>query len=513
MTVPAALGARPPRRHVCCPFRLFHRDEADETARVVDAKRRAHRRCAPPAPPPPAERAECPSAEARRGGGWRAAASLAPASLVAGAAHDRGLRVYYRFDGARALRVVVVEPGGCWEDAAPTAAAPFAPALVAFAPRGANASRAVWSYRRAFIGHAAGSGGCEECAFYAATHAARPVGPRAYELELPLLDDGAASLAVLVAGGLDCSTPLERVRLAAPSPGACRASGGGADPACDDACPCRDTLLLDGAMRFVVTRGAADSVAPRANAAADAQHVRAWRYSNGTDPTWTATARARAPPPLRRAAVCLVGDSVFAGYVGKIEQAIAAAGDANSSGAVAVSYAKNWACDATLERTCGRGVVPLAAQIRKLPFAARCLSPTGVAVVSLGSHWFGAPLADAAAAARALAASAAAAAADRAYCLVVVATPDLAHENIPLKFGLGQKYLQNTWRLRAVNDAVREALADAPRAHFLDLFEPTVPLHFDGHHGHDPVHFSPGFSHAAARAIIETVAWHCDGAG
>ena len=53
----------------------------------------------------------------------------------------------------------------------------------------------------------------------------------------------------------------------------------------------------------------------------------------------------------RRAAVCLVGDSVFAGYVGKIEQAIAAAGDANSSGAVAVSYAKNWACDATLERT------------------------------------------------------------------------------------------------------------------------------------------------------------------
>ena len=64
-----------------------------------------------------------------------------------------------------------------------------------------------------------------------------------------------------------------------------------------------------------------------------------------------------------------------------------------------------------------------------------------------------------------------------------------------------------------MNDAVREALADAPRAHFLDLFEPTVPLHFDGHHGHDPVHFSPGFSHAAARAIIETVAWHCDGAG
>ena len=60
-----------------------------------------------------------------------------------------------------------------------------------------------------------------------------------------------------------------------------------------------------------------------------------------------------------------------------------------------------------------------------------------------------------------------------------------------------------------MNGAVREALVDAPHAHFLDLFEPTVPLHFDGHHLHDPVHFRGGFNRVAARAIIETIARHC----
>ena len=429
--------------------------------------------------------------------------------------------MHYRFDGPHVLRVVVVEPGGCWEDPRPTAT-PFGPSLVA-TPRGDNNSQALWSYRRAFIGHAAGSGGCEECAFYAATHSVRSAGPRAYELELPLLDDGAELLTVLIAGGLDCAMPLERVKFVKPSPGACVASGGGSDPACDDPCACRDTLLLDGAMRFIVTRGATESAA-RTKGSADAPHIRAWLYSNGTVPAWTATAHAAPPPPLRRSAVCLVGDSILRQisweFRASHKQLRAVAEARKRLGAVDVNYWESWACDATLETgmakkdqlaltgTC-EGAIPLAAQIREPKFAARCLSPTGVAVVSLGSHWIGAPPADAAAAARALASKAASAAKGRAFCLVVVATPDFAHEYIPLKFGLGQKYVQNTWRLRAVNGAVREALVDAPHVHFLDLFEPTVPLHFDGHHLHDPVHFRGGFNRVAARAIIETIARHC----
>ena len=42
------------------------------------------------------------------------------------------------------------------------------------------------------------------------------------------------------------------------------------------------------------------------------------------------------------------------------------------------------------------------------------------------------------------------------------------------------------------NDAIREAIADLDlkNTHFLDLFNPTLMLHFDAHRSsHDPVHF------------------------
>ena len=127
------------------------------------------------------------------------------------------------------------------------------------------------------------------------------------------------------------------------------------------------------------------------------------------------------------------------------------------------------------------------------------LAPTAgdsVAFLYVGAHFAGhSPAEIRAAVAAALAATAGSlsgvAAGSRA-CYIVSMALDVQHENIPRKWSPTQKFFRSSWRVAMQNDAVRAAVADAarPRAHFLDLFGPSLPLHFDAHRrSSDPVHF------------------------
>ena len=77
-------------------------------------------------------------------------------------------------------------------------------------------------------------------------------------------------------------------------------------------------------------------------------------------------------------------------------------------------------------------------------------------------------------------------------CIIVSGIMDPEHEQIPGKWSPNQVFFRNSWRVAMQNQAVRRAVlaTNDDRIHYLDLFEPTLPLHFDAHRSRrDPVHF------------------------
>jgi len=77
-------------------------------------------------------------------------------------------------------------------------------------------------------------------------------------------------------------------------------------------------------------------------------------------------------------------------------------------------------------------------------------------------------------------------------CMIVSGPMDAQHEQIPKKWSPNQVISRNSWRIAMQNDAVRRGVLAAgdDRINYLDLFEPTLPLHFDAHRStQDPVHF------------------------
>jgi hypothetical protein len=103
-------------------------------------------------------------------------------------------------------------------------------------------------------------------------------------------------------------------------------------------------------------------------------------------------------------------------------------------------------------------------------------------------------------------------------CFILVGTPDLHFEEIENidsnVIGSFTKFYQNSWRVLNQNMALRSSIASVRAAgmknvHFLDIFPQTLALHFDGHYGKDPVHFSPTFYKYFALLVSETVKTQC----
>jgi hypothetical protein len=146
----------------------------------------------------------------------------------------------------------------------------------------------------------------------------------------------------------------------------------------------------------------------------------------------------------------------------------------------------------------------------------------GLAVVlTIGSHWPSLGYPDTMALGRELLQYAREAQGmGRDICLVVLPTFDSEYEHIPSTFDFNQRAARNTWRLRAVAEALREVLAQKAeedtkeggarvRVHMLDVFSPSAALHFSAHHRHDPVHFNRRFYDWMVGAIHTAVTELC----
>eukprot|EP00602_Paraphysomonas_sp_CaronLab_P012594 CAMPEP_0185040294 /NCGR_PEP_ID=MMETSP1103-20130426/38166_1 /TAXON_ID=36769 /ORGANISM="Paraphysomonas bandaiensis, Strain Caron Lab Isolate" /LENGTH=157 /DNA_ID=CAMNT_0027579531 /DNA_START=658 /DNA_END=1128 /DNA_ORIENTATION=+ len=71
---------------------------------------------------------------------------------------------------------------------------------------------------------------------------------------------------------------------------------------------------------------------------------------------------------------------------------------------------------------------------------------------------------------------------NRHACTLIIGPPVSQFEYIPSQHGELKKYYQNPWRLRAQNDALKRAADSIPNYHFVDVYEETLALYFDGHY-------------------------------
>lgn len=92
-------------------------------------------------------------------------------------------------------------------------------------------------------------------------------------------------------------------------------------------------------------------------------------------------------------------------------------------------------------------------------------------------------------------------------CVIVVGILDSYTGKIPEKFGAQQKYYQNSWRIKAKNDAIERAVNDLGGTnnnfHYVDFFEESLALHYDGHTALDPVHMTDYFYRYVFQKLFE----------
>ena len=74
-------------------------------------------------------------------------------------------------------------------------------------------------------------------------------------------------------------------------------------------------------------------------------------------------------------------------------------------------------------------------------------------------------------------------------CVLVVSTLDFKYESVPSKFNSDQSFFRSSFRQGLKNEFVRNSIESSRSVHYVDLFSPSVALHFDGHNQDDPVHF------------------------
>jgi hypothetical protein len=103
-------------------------------------------------------------------------------------------------------------------------------------------------------------------------------------------------------------------------------------------------------------------------------------------------------------------------------------------------------------------------------------------------------------------------------CVLVVGALDSMFEHTPALVGEQMRYYQNSWRVAAQNAALQKAVLqhsgagtgeDELQFHYIDVFEQSLALHFDGHTRADPVHFSSRFYDRLARQIVSAVTDMC----
>lgn len=94
------------------------------------------------------------------------------------------------------------------------------------------------------------------------------------------------------------------------------------------------------------------------------------------------------------------------------------------------------------------------------------------------------------------------------HCVVVVGILDTQFENAPPEYA-GHILFRNSWRIAAQNEAMRDAVVRAGgKFHFIDLFQQSLAVHFDGHH-EDPIHFTQRFYEYVAHVIMSEVVLKC----
>lgn len=94
-------------------------------------------------------------------------------------------------------------------------------------------------------------------------------------------------------------------------------------------------------------------------------------------------------------------------------------------------------------------------------------------------------------------------------CTIVVGSPVALYEDVPYRFGMIRKYYQNLWRLRAQNDKMREAVAKIPNFHYIDVYEESLALYYDGHFRGDPVHLSQKFYEYTSKVLFNAIFRYC----
>jgi hypothetical protein len=92
-------------------------------------------------------------------------------------------------------------------------------------------------------------------------------------------------------------------------------------------------------------------------------------------------------------------------------------------------------------------------------------------------------------------------------CVLVVGIPASNYETIPEKFGNYFKWFQNPWRAKAQNYAIRGAVAKIPNYHYIDIFDESLAIYYDGHY--DAVHMSQPFYSYLANMIIYAAKMKC----
>lgn len=92
-------------------------------------------------------------------------------------------------------------------------------------------------------------------------------------------------------------------------------------------------------------------------------------------------------------------------------------------------------------------------------------------------------------------------------CVLVIGIPASAYETIPAKFGSYFKWLQNPWRTKSQNYAIRKAIDKIPNYHFVDIFDESLAIYYDGHY--DAVHLSHPFYIYLADLIIRAAKNKC----
>jgi hypothetical protein len=96
-------------------------------------------------------------------------------------------------------------------------------------------------------------------------------------------------------------------------------------------------------------------------------------------------------------------------------------------------------------------------------------------------------------------------------CVIIVGILDSTHEHIPMTFSFYRHFLQNSWRIKSQNNALKTAVVNLniSTVHYVDIFDQSLAYHYDFHHDVDPVHFPTTFYQYFGHFIRQAVNIKC----